>query len=110
MKREEAIEAEAKKVVDDFIQCHPNYKRRISKLDALRFGVRAGYLAAESRWTAVSDRLPPDNIRVLVTRSNGCIETDKLVNDRYMTAFAKPVIAWMPLPEPYKVEEVKDDE
>lgn len=76
------------------------------------------------RWIPVSERLPEDYQRVLVTIVN--YNGDKVVrvaeyhnkrkrfqikeNDEQWKVGEKGLLAWMPLPEPYKVEsEDKND-
>lgn len=64
------------------------------------------------KWVPVSERLPEDEIDVLICNANGDIEISRgsysteLKNEFiwYTSGwrFGK-VIAWMPLPEPYKV-------
>ena len=70
----------------------------------------------EQRWIPVSERLPEDNTRVQVTFANGEVGQSSWhkeneynngfdavmhgVTDRHFLTFG--VIAWMPLPEPYR--------
>ena len=70
----------------------------------------------QTRWIPVSERLPRDGQKVLCqcqaeiidvfvwSKSIGWIENDR---NAYMPLF---VIAWMPLPEPYKTESEEEDE
>lgn len=60
----------------------------------------------QTRWIPVSERLPEENGRYLVTNSAwGAMEVDwnAWVNGAWLYPNTKP-IAWMPLPEPYKAE------
>ena len=66
---------------------------------------------AESRWIPCSERLPDTSGSVLIyTEKNGVAEgsyipqTNKWVQFRWSVINAD-VIAWIPLPEPYKREE-----
>ena len=71
--------------------------------DCVRVAIKA--LEQEPRWIPVSERLPKEQGLYLVTIKS-CdkyyIDTD-LYNTLYKKGFRTPnVIAWMPLPEPYK--------
>ena len=84
-------------------------------------------LPSAQRWIPVTERLPePYSGEYLVTINNGRVYTDVLWFDspgdgRYESCFYKEdddgygvvcvdVVAWMPLPEPYKEEERNDSE
>ena len=58
-------------------------------------------------WIPVSERLPQDEQKVLVTtRSGNLIDVDTSIFYHASAYWEHYVIAWMPLPEPYKeVEE-----
>ena len=66
-----------------------------------------------SEWIPVTERLPEVSKRVLCQCRADNFEVLKLATDRswikdsthiYMSGF---VVAWMPLPEPYKMDEVE---
>ena len=62
-------------------------------------------------WIPVSERLPKDGQKVLVTtRSDNILDADLDTSIFYhASAFWKHyVIAWMPLPQPYKAESKED--
>lgn len=63
-----------------------------------------------SRWTPVSERLPESGMNVLVsTRWNALFKTRYEEDSFYLYGLPidDDVIAWMPLPEPYKEREEK---
>lgn len=55
-----------------------------------------------SRWIPVSERLPEENGYYLTTTMYHEVYCDFWVEDRFNRTEA--VIAWMPLPKPYKAE------
>ena len=63
-------------------------------------------LEAEPRWIPVTEKMPTIDARVLVTTSWGLVETAYRCVDYWEIGgySYKPtsVIAWMPLPEPYR--------
>lgn len=64
-------------------------------------------LEQEPKWIPVSERLPEEDGEYLVTTING--DVDIYVFHTWGAKSPK-VIAWMPLPEPYKAEsEVSND-
>ena len=68
-------------------------------------GYSAGYTA--SNWISVEDRLPQEDVRVLVAiksdRSYTEIDTDRIINGKWVRWF-KDVTHWMALPEPPKMK------
>ena len=67
-------------------------------------------LLEQTRWIPVSERLPEENITVLGTTAFDDLNKTELYNDCgewkwYADGnFDVPIVAWMPLPEPYKAE------
>ena len=65
----------------------------------------------EQPWISCSERLPEENIKVLVTDEDGCIDVAYYYYNEWSEdpkiewwtgGFRVYPIAWMPLPEPYK--------
>lgn len=63
----------------------------------------------KGEWIPVSERLPEKNVEVLATTEWGSITiaerysaNDYFINEGTTNADADEIIAWMPLPEPYK--------
>ncbi len=54
------------------------------------------------RWIPVGERLPEDGVKVLVTLNGGLVITTRYSNNRWDLWADDEVIAWQPLPEPYK--------
>lgn len=105
MTREEAIKI-LEEIIDegwlisDFDKC--------TAIDACEMAIES--LEQEPRWIPVSERLPENDEVVLGTNSsNDLFETytwDDCGELKWYAngCFDVPVIAWMPLPEPYKAE------
>ena len=59
----------------------------------------------KSEWIPVSERLPEWGERVLTIDNDGDYEINHIMDDEYDEWFYDyDIIAWMPLPEPYKEE------
>lgn len=59
----------------------------------------------KSEWIPVSERLPEWGERVLTIDNDGDYEINHIMDDEYDEWFYDyDIIAWMPLPEPYKAE------
>ena len=59
----------------------------------------------KSEWIPVSERLPGWGERVLTIDNDGDYEINHIMDDEYDEWFYDyDIIAWMPLPEPYKTE------
>ena len=79
------------------------------------------YQSKENKWIPVSERLPEFNIEVLVCNDDGKIHVALREDDEFVTEWRYKyycydsdiwdveengeIIAWMPLPEPYKENE-----
>lgn len=65
-----------------------------------------------AEWIPVSERLPEDGVAVLITTENEEVYIDQVITDPYKERYFQSntgydnfqVIAWMPLPKPYKAE------
>ena len=60
------------------------------------------------RWIAVEERLPEAESHVLVTFEDGFVSAVGYSGDWELWEDSGDVIAWMPLPEPYKPREVEN--
>lgn len=67
--------------------------------------------AEETRWIPCSERLPDEKVEVLVTTKRGNITTAErysankcFIYDGAAGADINDIIAWRPLPQPYKAE------
>lgn len=67
-------------------------------------------LLEQTRWIPVSERLPKENISVIgTTKFNDIYETELYDDCGEKKWYADgnydvPIVAWLPLPEPYKAE------
>ena len=100
--------AEAREHLKDILCDVPNDKC-IDWIMALNTAIKA---LEQTRWIPVSERLPQDEQKVLVTtRSGNLIDVDTSIFYHASAFWEHYVIAWMPLPEPYKAEsEANTDE
>ena len=65
---------------------------------------------AEAEWIPCSERLPEDGVDVLITTENEEVYIDQVITDPYKERYFQSntgydnfqVLAWMPLPEPYR--------
>ena len=63
-------------------------------------------LRDKTRWIPISERLPEKYTYTLWCASSGCVRSDYFNGEFWEDAkkYCYEVIAWMPLPEPYKAE------
>ena len=97
------------------------YNKMAERLTELEF------MEAEWRWIPVTERLPKDGERVLLQIAEVCLYGDSYVEDYYYVSGSRSkgrwfinvhpdisverggIIAWMPLPEPWKGEDDETD-
>lgn len=89
-----------------------NRDRLIDERGADYSGVRALNTAIEmvieaseqTRWIPVSERLPKKNDVYLVTMKDHEVYELSFSNERWFVQGNDEIVAWMPLPQPYKAE------
>lgn len=84
-KTNDEIKARAEAAVASFTECYLTIQRLPS---------------AEPGWIPVTDRLPEDTGKYLVTVKNGNVYAGTY--DKFSGTFQCAATAWMPLPEPYE--------
>lgn len=95
----------------EFISGHESYREWLEDLPYVDMNKWTDVLpVGANRWIPVSDRLPRTYINVLVTADNGEVYIASKNPDDTFYFYEKlddddtQVIAWMPLPEPYREE------
>lgn len=73
----------------------------------LRMGIKAKEFI-EPKWIPVTERLPEEGARVIVTQIFGERTTVYCTIFPFEKTKEKYITAWMPLPEPYKESEDKE--
>lgn len=77
--------------------------------DAKSCALHSAIEELEQRWIPVSEKLPKDGQKVLVTtRSGNIIDVDTSIFYHASAFWKHYVIAWMPLPESFKESEDKE--
>lgn len=86
-----------------------NEKMFDKREEAFNMAIKA--LEQEPRWIPVSERLPEKNVEVLATTEWGEItiaemfsNNDWFIHEGATSVDIDDIIAWMPLPKPYKAE------
>jgi len=95
--------------------CEDAISRHVVKEQMIKYGFNAPDMTVtefvenlppitpQTRWIPVSERLPKDNASYLVTVKQGYIMIGIWCGN---PEYWENVVAWMPLPEPYKESEV----
>ena len=61
--------------------------------------------SAQPGWIPVTERLPEVKQRVLVQQKDGFMMVRKCIDGGHLAWFYSDIVAWMPLPEPWKGEQ-----
>lgn len=105
MTREEAIQE--LKSLEYYGRPFDNSETEDKKGEALFMAIKA---LEQARWIPCSEKLPDKNERLALLYDNGLVSGGKYLGERiYDVDFPDQnkktkVIAWMPLPQPYKAE------
>lgn len=96
-------------MINETLEADRAYQR--DKDDAYNRGYKQGKAEAEQHWIPVTERLPKKcNTTYLATvdyGEHGMAVGQRFFFDDNIGWNDKSVVAWMPLPEPYKESEVK---
>ena len=108
--------SEALDILDDFEEDIENGKFKTAYAKAReRMCELPSVTPQQTKWIPVSERLPKENISVIgTTKYNDIYETELYddCGDKKWYAdgcYDVPIVAWLPLPEPYKESEVNAD-
>lgn len=112
MTKAEALELLKKPFLCCDLRCYSQSKENCERCEQA-FDMAIEALQREPKWIPVTERLPEEEMTVLICASNGEIEFGQLTESGwewlaeslsdYWTE-AEEVIAWQPLPEPYRSE------
>lgn len=85
----------------DFLPTNDEANQIIDSFDRVAKGIKQ-----EPRWIPVTERLPENGGRYLVNYSSGYVATAYYyeLGLKWNSTTTERIIAWMPLPEPYKTE------
>lgn len=97
-----AINTQTGEVIEPFAKINDELREAVNRVKAL---------PSAQQWIPCSERLPEDDRTKVVTLANGNSEAGYYSNGDWwcigdsITLENPTVIAWMPLPKPYEVEE-----
>ena len=106
MKTFEEVQEEAIKGLKSLVEVRRKYgdmQTMKDEIECLEMSIKA---LEQTRWIPVSERLPDKYTYTLWCASSGCVRSDYFNGEFWEDAkkYYYEVIAWMPLPEPYKAE------
>ena len=107
------IDADALK--EEVWKAFPHFLERLQMAPVFALIREAPTIDAEQKWIPVSERLPDDDRTKVVTLANGNVEAGYYSNGDWWCigdtiSLANPtVIAWMPLPLPWKGAQKRND-
>ena len=98
------------KILDDTMYAYnPSYLEALDMAITALEAEETWYVTHEyppkTRWIPVSERLPEYGTQVLAIHKDGDYEINHVIDEEDGEWFLNGVIAWMPLPEPYKGEQ-----
>ena len=88
---------------------NPEHREHYESIDPVNEACRMGMEALErTRWIPCSERLPENAMNVIAQFSSGTVTELRYAGNGIFEGIydysTKVIIAWMPLPEPYKGE------
>ena len=103
MTREEAINKLRDMITEIRAICDESkHMNEDDRQDMETFDMAIKALEQEPRWIPVSEKLPEKNGEYLITGRQGAVNKRRYHDGHWYSNWS--VIAWMPLPEPYKAE------
>ena len=106
-KNDLGVDCISRKAVLDITWQDPSYADPLNVLTEVRDKVRElpSVIPQKPRWIPVTERLPEESNEYLVSTVWEDVTTDYFRTDSgWMTFEKKEILAWMPLPQPYKAE------
>ena len=106
-KNDLGVDCISRKAVLDITWQDPSYADPLNVLTEVRDKVRElpSVIPQKPRWIPVAERLPEESNEYLVSTVWEDVTTDYFRTDSgWMTFEKKEILAWMPLPQPYRGE------
>ena len=106
-KNDLGVDCISRKAVLDITWQDPSYADPLNVLTEVRDKVRElpSVIPQKPRWIPVTERLPEESNEYLVSTVWEDVTTDYFRTDSgWMTFEKKEILAWMPLPQPYRGE------